>query len=178
VQALVIVALSILAAIVYGIVLDQVTARVCVEYFTIGHAPVFDTDSPTLLGLGWGVLATYWAGLLLGIPLAIAARAGRMPKREARSLVRPIIKLLAVIGACALIVGSAGAILAHLGVVTLVEPLAFLVPANKHAAFLADLWAHNASYLAGFIGGMVLIVRTWRSRHLEQANSQDEKQVG
>ena len=38
-----IVLLCVASAAVYGIVHDQVTARICVEYFTIGHAPVFDT---------------------------------------------------------------------------------------------------------------------------------------
>ena len=52
-----IVLLSIASAIGYGILHDQVTARVCVEYFTIGHPPVFSTDSPTLLALGWGTIA-------------------------------------------------------------------------------------------------------------------------
>src|SRR2546428_5874010 len=88
--------LRILAAVVYGILHDQVTARVCVEYFTIGHAPIFGTDDPTLLGLGWGVLATWWMGLLLGVPLAVAARAGSRPKRSVGSLLRPIAWLLGV----------------------------------------------------------------------------------
>jgi hypothetical protein len=43
------------AAIIYGILHDQITARVCVEYFTIFHPPVFATQSPTLLAFGWGV---------------------------------------------------------------------------------------------------------------------------
>lgn len=47
-ESLKIILLYILAAIVYGICHDQVTARVCVEYFTIGHPPIFHTDSPTL----------------------------------------------------------------------------------------------------------------------------------
>ena len=54
VETVKIVLLCIAAAVVYGILHDQVTARVCVEYFTIGHPPVFNTDSPTLLALGWG----------------------------------------------------------------------------------------------------------------------------
>jgi hypothetical protein len=54
-----IVLLSILAAVSYGICHDQVTARICIEYFTIGHAPVFRTTSPTLLALGWGVIASW-----------------------------------------------------------------------------------------------------------------------
>jgi len=66
-----IVLLCIVSAVVYGILHDQVTARACVEYFTIGHPPVFKTDSPTLLALGWGVIATWWVGLLLGIPAAL-----------------------------------------------------------------------------------------------------------
>src|SRR5690606_31679593 len=85
-----IVALSIAAAIVYGIVHDQVTVRVCVEYFTIGHAPLFATESPTLLAVCWGIAATWWVGLLLGLPLAFTALRGPRPVRTASSLVRPI----------------------------------------------------------------------------------------
>jgi hypothetical protein len=57
-QALAIVLLCVVMAATYGIVHDQITARICVEYFTIGHPPVFGTADPTLLGLGWGVIAT------------------------------------------------------------------------------------------------------------------------
>src|SRR3954447_21650435 len=95
-QSALIVLLSIASAVAYGILHDQVTARVCVEYFTVGHPPVFPTESPTLLAIGWGILATWWAGLLLGIPLTLAARAGRRPKRSVRSLVRPVVTLLFV----------------------------------------------------------------------------------
>ena len=80
-QFIAIVALCVLAAVTYGVIHDQVTARVCVEYFTIGHPPIFGTDDPTLLGIGWGVLATWWVGVILGIPLAAAARLGNRPKR-------------------------------------------------------------------------------------------------
>src|SRR5258708_36065191 len=95
-QALFIVILTILSAVFYGIVHDPFTARICVEYFTIGHPPVFSTQSPTLLALGWGVIATWWVGLILGIPLAIAARVGTRPQRSAGSLIRPISVLLLV----------------------------------------------------------------------------------
>ena len=40
-----IILMEVAAAIVYGILHDQITARVCVEYFTIGHAPIFHLDS-------------------------------------------------------------------------------------------------------------------------------------
>src|SRR5258708_2938840 len=118
-QALAVVGLSVLAAIVYGILHDQITARICVEYFTIRNEPIFRTQSPTLLALGWGVLATWWVGFLLGVPLAVAARARRRPKRAPHSLVRPILILMAVMAACALVAGVTGAVLAQCGVVRL-----------------------------------------------------------
>src|SRR6266566_3553662 len=107
-QALGIVIVSILAAVIYGIAHDQVTARICVEYFTIGHPPVFATDDPTLLAIGWGTIATWWVGALLGVPLAIAARAGSRPKRDLKSLIRPIATLMAVNALCATMAGAIG----------------------------------------------------------------------
>ena len=42
--------------------------------------------------------------------------------------------------------------------------LAESVPPEKQVAFLTAGWAHAASYLVGFAGGVVLIVKTWRKR--------------
>src|SRR4051812_1038027 len=93
-KTLAIVALCVCLAVAYGIIHDQITARICVEYFTIGHPPVFNTSSPTLLGLGWGVIATWWVGLILGVPLALVSRLGPWPKKTVTSLIRPMLKLL------------------------------------------------------------------------------------
>jgi hypothetical protein len=155
IQAAAIVLLCVLAAILYGIVHDQITARVCAEYFTIGHPPVIATDDPTLLGIGWGVLATWWVGLLLGVALAVAARAGSRPKLVPSQLVRPIAMMLVIVGALALFAGLAGHWLGECGRVRLHEPLASRVPLQKHVAFVTALWAHSASYVGGFVGGAV-----------------------
>ena len=163
-QVILIILMSVLAAVSYGVLQDQVTARVCVEYFTIGHVQYIQTDSPTLLGLYWGVVATWWVGLPLGVLLAIAARIGKRPKRSARSLIKPIVILMGIIGACALLSGIIGSIAAAKGWVILLEPLATKVPAEKHVAFLADLWAHLAAYCAGAVGAVVLCVIIWLSR--------------
>jgi len=143
---------------------DQVTARVCVEYFTIGHPPVFGTDSPTLLAFGWVVLATWWVGLGLGVPLALVARAGARPKLEAAQLLRPLGILLLAMAAISLLAGVVGYVLARSGSVWLLEPLASAVPKARHARFIADLWAHIAAYGVGVLGGIVLCVLTWRRR--------------
>lgn len=162
-----IVLLSLVATVLYGIVHNQITARVCVEYFTLGHPPIFGTDDPTLLGLGWGILATWWMGLLLGIPLAIVARGGSRPKRTAGSLIRPIAFLLAIMAGCALVAGVLGWFLARAGVVSLIGPVVQELPTERHVPVIADIWSHSASYLVGFVGGIVLMVRVWRSRGRE-----------
>jgi hypothetical protein len=51
VEFLKIVVVSILAAVLYGIVHDQVTARICLQNFTVFHPPIFHTETPTLLAL-------------------------------------------------------------------------------------------------------------------------------
>lgn len=159
-----IVLLCIVAAMLYGVAQDMVTARVCVEYFTVGHPPVFDTESPTLLALGWGVSTTWWVGALLAVPLTVVSRAGGRPALDARDLVKPVLALLGVIAAVALAAGAAGWLTARSGGVWLLEPLASRVPREKHARFIADLWAHTAAYGAGFLGGIVLCALAWRRR--------------
>src|SRR5262245_53103789 len=164
VQSIAIIFLSVGAAIFDGIVHDQITARICVEYFTIGHPRLIDSDSPTVLGLFWGVVATWWVGLPLGIGLAVAARYGSRGKLDVRDLVRPVLILLGCMSVLAAIAGLVGFVTSKMGVFALVEPLASRVPKNKHTAFLADGWAHSASYLTGMVGGIVLCIVTWRRR--------------
>jgi hypothetical protein len=163
-QSLGIIFLAVMAAIAYGIVHDQITARICVEYFTIGHPRLIDSDSPTVLGFFWGVVATWWVGLPLGSGLAVAARAGRRPKLTASQLLVPVVYLLGWMLAVATVFGAVGFVTSRAGFFHLPEPLASQVPADKHTAFLVDGWAHSGSYLAGIVGGIVLCVATWRRR--------------
>ena len=157
-ESLKIILLSVLSAVVYGILHDQVTARICVEYFTIGHPPIFHTEDPTLLAFGWGVIATWWMGLILGIPAVLASRLGSWPKFDAAHLERPIGYLLVVMACCSLLAGIAGYFMAQAGVIRLLGLLASRVQAAKHVAFLADGAAHLAAYGVGFFGGIVLCV--------------------
>jgi hypothetical protein len=154
-----IIALCLFTAITYGILHDLVTSNVCVGYFTVGHPPVFHAESPLLLALGWGVLATWWVGLILGVPLAALARVGRWPKLTARSLVRPFIVLMAVSAAFAVAAGamgyatekSEGGWMEFL----LGKSLTDRIPLDRRPLFFADLCAHNASYVTGLGGGII-----------------------
>lgn len=172
-ESLKIILLCIVAAIVYGILHDQVTARVCVEYFTIGHPPVFHTDNPTLLAFGWGVIATWWMGLILSIPAVLASRVGAWPKFRAADLIRPIACLLLVMAVSSLLAGIAGYFVARAGGVRLFGTIASRVPPAKHVVFLADGAAHLAAYGVGFFGGLALCGRV-RSRRRRLASRGDE----
>lgn len=127
------------------------------EYFTIGHPPVFSTDDPSLLGLGWGVIATWWVGAILGVPLATVARIGSWPKRSAGALIRPMAVLFACNAIFALIAGSASYIAASNGWLWLEGSLAEQVPKQQHTGFLIDICAHSASYFGGLVGGIMLM---------------------
>src|SRR5579862_5656946 len=150
--ALRIILLSILASILYGEVHDQVTAHLCVEYFSIAHPQIIQSQSPAMLAMAWGIVATWWVGLIIGVPLAICARVGPLRKCADRDLLKPIGLLLASMALLAALAGWAGYYNADK--IELLPDLASAIPAQKHAAFMADAFAHMASYGSGFLGGL------------------------
>lgn len=173
-QWIAIVALSILGCVTYGVIHDQITARICVEYFTIGHPRIIATEDPTMLGIVWGIVATWWVGVLLGVPLATAARIGTRPKKTAGSLLGPMAIVLACSAVLAVLAGSIGYLAASMSWVWLVGAIAQSVPPEKHIPFLVNLWAHSGSYLGGFIGGILLVFWVWRSRQPAPTQTQIE----
>ena len=159
-----IVLLGLCAAVGYGILHDQVTARVCIEYFTVGHPRIIATTSTTILGLVWGVVATWWVGLPLGFMLALAARAGPWPKLNAADLRASVMILLVVMAICAALAGFIGYQFALADQIGFPSVWANGVSPDKRPAFIGDWWAHNASYDVGIIGGGVLCLITWWRR--------------
>lgn len=152
-----------LFAVMYGILHDQITARVCLEYFTVAHPPILHINGPTMIGLFWGIAATWWPGLFVGIMVAIASNIGVRPIYTARTLIRPALILLLVMSGSALTAGLVGYTLTIYGIV---RPVLYLteIQTSKHAAFMADAFAHSASYLIGFLGSVVILVHVWRAR--------------
>jgi hypothetical protein len=153
-----IVAFSTLAAIAYGILHDQVTAHVCVEYFSVAHPDIFHTRSPFLLALGWGIVATWWVGLPLGFFAALAARAGSPPRLALVDLRPAILWLLAGMAICATLAGLYGAYGTVHGWLRPPSEWYVVIPKSKWVAFTADAYAHLASYASGVLGGIGVIV--------------------
>jgi hypothetical protein len=164
VEKLQVILLSVLAACTYGIVHDQITVRLCIEYFTIAHPPLFHTMSPTLLGLCWGVAATAGIGAALGVILALVSQSPGPASYPLSRLGRSILLLLAVMATGAFATGVVGYELSRHGFISLPTRLADVIPVHQHDRFMAVWFAHGASYLVGLAGGALLCFRIWRAR--------------
>ena len=162
-----IVCLCIGTAVVYGVCHDQITARVCIEYFSVFHStdvlpPGMNPRNPTQQGFFWGVFATWWMGLLIGVPLSIVARVGTARPLAARDLIRPVAVLLGVMATFALLAGVIGYFLSPDGSATATSfpGLAQQMPPTQWRGFMACYLAHNTSYTVGGAGGLLLILHT------------------
>lgn len=177
INALAIIILCTLSATAYGIIHDQITVRICLEYFTIFHPPIFGWQPETMLAILWGFTATWWVGAFLGILLASAACIGKAPMRRASSFIVPLLKLLLLMSVCAAIAGTTGYLLTETHTVPLDAIFANRLQPSMYSRFVADAYAHNTSYLVGIFGGCVIIVNTWKSRQkseLASKKSQDD----
>ena len=154
----------VVAACGYGIVHDQITVRVCMEYLSVAHPPLFPTRSPTLLALCWGVAATFFIGLAFGVVLAVVFHAGPPPPLPAARLRQPVFTLLAAMGLSAFVAGVTGYALVRSGLLPIPDAVDQMVPAGKHARFMAVWFAHLASYLVGLPGGAFVCFRVWDAR--------------
>jgi hypothetical protein len=101
-----IVGLSTLLSIAYGLVMDQITIRICPEYFTVFHPNPLDIQNLTLLALFWGVVATWWMGVILGVLIAGSALAGSMPPAPYQSVKRRLYKLIITTAICTFMFGA------------------------------------------------------------------------
>lgn len=74
--------------------------------------------------------------------------------------------------ACAAIAGVVGWLSAERGRVALAR--AWIIPDDRQVAFMADAWAHAASYVTGILGGLIaiglVIARRFKSARSRASN--------
>ena len=149
-----------LGACLYGIIHDQITVRICLEYFVKPvHPPIFGgTHNPTLLALGWGVIATWWVGFFLGLALALCATEGRAPKLPPSQLLKPLALTLALLATLAALSGLAGYLAASRGL--FLDQNLSDFPPEEAIPFATTQTTHLASYTFGALLGLALCTHT------------------
>lgn len=146
----------------YGVLQDQVSARLCPEYFTALHNSIPGVTDPTLLGLLWGLLAGVPGGLIAGYALGLAATVGRGPAWGPRRIVRP---LLAVVGFAGFVTAVTGwSVVRHLSLFEVrFGPVNGIPPERVPAAFVVACY-HAAAYAASVAGTVAACVWVGVSR--------------
>ena len=142
----------------------MITTMISIEYFTVGHPRIIESESPIHLALLWGFIATWWVGLILGILISIVSRVGNYPKLGIREVIPLMLKLILAMMIGAFISGWIGFFLTKQNFIYLADYLAQHIDKERHHLFLTAGWAHGASYLVGCIGGLVISFKIWRKR--------------
>ncbi len=153
-----------LAAVVYGIVHDQITVRISPPYLMDWHPEIVSSRDPTVVALAWGVVATWWFGLVLGAVLAAAATLGSRPPAPWAWIARSIRVIF--------LFAAFGAIVAG----TVAKGIAFELPSSLFGALYSELspteWQafsqaaaiHEASYDVAGVATLVAAVLVYRRR--------------
>jgi hypothetical protein len=169
--------LAMLAAVLYGILNDQITVTLSPEYFSVFKRHQF---WPLLEAMGWtnaparlqavpiGAAATWWFGLILGMTVSLAGTVGRLPRLTTRQFGRAVGVVMLTTAVTSLLCGV---------VAYLVEPAIPGASQQEHAMFesifgaihewrrfFAVGWWHNGAYLGGLCGAILACVRVRRWR--------------
>ena len=158
----------------YAMLQDQISARVCPEYFTVLHPPIPGMTDPALLGISWGFIGGWWGGIVLGYVAGIVATLGPHPQLAPRELVRPLLVLVSVLATVTALTGFTVWQHANLLGVSLDGGMNELVPQERHRAVFVVACYHFTGYATATIGGVVLCGWVWAERRKRSRNGAAE----
>lgn len=143
-----------------GVAIDLVTAHVAVEYFTVHHPKVVESQEPLVMALVWGVLASWWFGAIAGLVLAVYNRRQPRPVSVAQ-LLRWVARGCFWIWATMMVV-----LLATFAVSELVPE------AKRRASYESDrrLMSVAMAHLGEYAFGAVVLIRITRQVKLHGKN--------
>lgn len=158
VEALVFTLQVVAATCLLGISIDVVTANVAVEYFTVHHPHVVDSESPWVMALIWGVGASWWFGLIAAV-LLWWVNSRRTEPLERKRILRMVVRSMILIWAI------------MMGILVGVYAFAGIIPAHRRPAtfesdrrLMAVALSHASEYVLGGIVTLVLLVRVARAK--------------
>jgi hypothetical protein len=152
----------------YAILQDQVSARLCPEYFTIFHQPIPGLTDPTLLGIAWGFLGSWWGGALMGYSAGLTATVGEKPPLPFRTIFRGMLLIMGAVAIMAILVGVSTARHVQLLGVTIDEQAMLGVPIdNQRNAFIVANY-HMVAYATAIVGSVILCLGLARQRNASQ----------
>jgi MFS family permease len=165
------------AALIYGVLNDQITTTISWEYFAYGkgvaeNVPAAEPANSARFRLEVakiGMKATWTAGLVFGVALLLAnnpRRDGR-PRLRNRELLKYLPLILLITAAVAASLGVAG----YLGAFThFNQDFREMLRLNqwRPRRFMAVYGIHLGGYVGGVIGTAVAVLRVARSRRAER----------
>lgn len=148
-----------------GIGLDLVTANIAVEYFSIHHPKIIDSENPWVLAVCWGIAAAWWFGLIAGLVVASVNQWRKQPLPPVR-----ILKWNAI--ACVILW------VIMLAILISVMAISSLIPIDKRPVtfesdrrLVAVAMAHQYEYLLGGAAMLAIALMTWRAKPRDIVNN-------
>ena len=161
---LLLIAACIVAMAGYGMVQDQFSVRLSREYFTVGHPPIEGLNDPTLLGLAWGFLGSWWGGMLMGLSLGLVATLGKPPQLTAREVLPGVGWLLLAVACGTILAGGSAWYNGGIAEVRLGGDWAASIPEDRQLPFLTVACAHFGTYVTAVTGTLVLCLHAAQLR--------------
>ncbi len=153
-----IIALCIGAMIIYGMIQDQFSVRMSRKYFTIAHQPIPGLNDPTLLGITWGFLGSWWGGLFAGVAVALTATLGKNPPLKVRQLVLPVGMMLFGMVVGTLLCGFAGYYNGLICEITFRGDFGKAIPIDEQLRFFTVACAHIGTYTSSVVATIAVCV--------------------
>jgi len=160
---------GIAAEVGYAMLQDQISVRMCPEYFTVAHPRIEGLTNPTLLGLAWGFLGAWWGGALIGAVAGFCSRLGYWPNLNPHELLRPVACLLLFQAAVTAAAGWLATFEVAVPGFMIVQSLASHIPEERHNACFIVSRMHQGTYLSAIAGGVILCGWILRQRWLRKS---------
>lgn len=143
---------------VYAMIQDQVSVRLAPEYFTVAHPRIEGLTDPTLLGIAWGFLASWWGGMLMGISVGLTATLGSKDRLDFDEVFPGLVLVLLLTFLASILAGIGAYVNGELVKMSFGGNLGEAVPVELQTRFFAVACTHFATYSVAILGSIGLCI--------------------